>query len=85
MSSLIAFINTVPSLVKLVTLFVEKWQDYQFSKIEETYRDIDSQRHAVLKAIKKAENDEERKQLIKLLYKIKNNSISSNPPSKLRN
>jgi hypothetical protein len=83
MNSLIAFINTVPQLVKLVTLFVDKWQEYQISKLSESYSQKDKRRSAIINAIKKAETDEERKVLARLLYDI--NFGPNFTPSELRN
>lgn len=70
MSSLIAFIESIPALVKLVQTFIDQWQDYQISKIEDKYSDKAMQRTSLINAIKKADTDEERKTLIKLLYNI---------------
>lgn len=70
MTALIAFIESVPALVKLVTLFVDKWQDYQYSKLLQSYGEKDLKRIALIKAVQKAETDEQRKTLVRMLYDI---------------
>jgi hypothetical protein len=74
MSALIAFIESVPALVKLVQTFVDYWQGYQYSKLLEKYQERDLKRLSLIEAIKKAENDDVRKALIRMLYEV---SISS--------
>lgn len=69
-TAFVAFIEAVPALVKLVQSFVDKWQEYQFSKLESQYTKKDLKRSSLLKAVKKAETDEERKVLIRMLYDL---------------
>lgn len=69
-SAFVAFIEAIPALVKLVQTFVDKWQDYQFSKLLKDYTEKDLKRSSLIKAVKKAETDEERKALIRMLYDL---------------
>lgn len=69
-SAFIAIVEAIPALVKLVQTFVDKWQDYQFSKIESEYTQKDIKRSSLIKALKKAETDEERKALARMLYDL---------------
>lgn len=73
MQPLIAFIESIPALVKLVQLFVDKWQEYQFSKIQNKYDERSEQRSAIINAIKKAETLEEKKALVRALYNLTRN------------
>jgi hypothetical protein len=68
--ALIAFIEAVPALVKLVTLFVDKWQDYQYSKLVNTYNEKDLKRLSLIQAVRKADNDDQRKALVRMLYDL---------------
>ncbi len=70
MQALIAFIEAVPALVKLVTLFVDKWQDYQYSKLVNTYNEKDLKRLSLIQAVRKADNDDQRKALVRMLYDL---------------
>lgn len=70
MSAIIAFIESVPALIKLVQYFVDKWQDYQYSKLLEKYNEKDLKRTAIIQAVLKAENDEQRKALVRVLYDL---------------
>lgn len=72
MSSLIAFIESIPALVKLVNEFIGHWQDYQISKIDISYSDKAKQRKAIINSLKKAEDDEERKVLTRMLFDLNN-------------
>lgn len=72
MSSLIAFIESIPALVKLVNEFIGQWQDYQISKIDISYSDKAKQRKAIINSLKKAEDDEERKVLTRMLFDLNN-------------
>ena len=69
-SAIISFIEAIPALVKLVQTFVDKWQDYQYSKILVKYNEKDFKRVSLVKAVKKAETDEERKALVRMLYEL---------------
>ena len=69
-SAIISFIEAVPALVKLVQTFVDKWQDYQYSKLLEKYNEKDLKRSSLIQAVKKAESDEQRKVLIRMLYDL---------------
>lgn len=69
-TAIVSFIEAIPALVKLVQTFVDKWQEYQFSKLESQYTKKDLKRSSLLKAVKKAETDEERKVLIRMLYDL---------------
>jgi hypothetical protein len=77
MEAFIAFIRSIPQLVKLVTIFIDKWQAYEISKIEAHYSDKDKKRSAIINAIKRAETDEERKTLLLMLYSVNNPSTNS--------
>jgi hypothetical protein len=68
--ALIVFIEAVPALVKLVTLFVDKWQDYQYSKLVNTYNEKDLKRLSLIQAVRKADNDDQRKALVRMLYDL---------------
>jgi len=68
--ALIAFIESVPALVKLVTMFVDKWQDYQYSKLLQKYNEKDLKRSSLIHAVMKAETDEQRKILVRMLYDL---------------
>jgi len=68
--ALIAFIETVPALIKLVQLFVDKWQDYQYSKLLQKYDEKELKRTAIIHAVMKAETDEQRKTLVRMLYDL---------------
>ena len=70
MQALIAFIESVPALVKLITLFVDKWQDYQYSKLLQKYNEKDLKRTSLIHAVMKAETDEQRKTLVRMLYDL---------------
>ena len=70
MQALIVFIEAVPALVKLVTLFVDKWQDYQYSKLVNTYNEKDLKRLSLIQAVRKADNDDQRKALVRMLYDL---------------
>lgn len=70
MQALIAFIEAVPALVKLVTMFVDKWQDYQYSKLLQKYNEKDLKRSSLIHAVMKAETDEQRKTLVRMLYDL---------------
>lgn len=70
MQALIAFIEAVPALVKLVTMFVDKWQDYQYSKLIQKYNEKDLKRSSLIHAVMKAETDEQRKTLVRMLYDL---------------
>lgn len=70
MSAIIAFIESVPALVKLVQTFVDYWQGYQYSKLLQKYHEKDLKRSSLIQAIKKAEDDEVRKTLVRMLYEI---------------
>lgn len=70
MQALIAFIESVPALVKLVTMFVDKWQDYQYSKLLQKYNEKDLKRTSLIHAVMKAETDEQRKILVRMLYDL---------------
>ena len=70
MQALIAFIESVPALVKLVTMFVDKWQDYQYSKLLQKYNEKDLKRSSLIHAVMKAETDEQRKILVRMLYDL---------------
>jgi hypothetical protein len=69
-SAFVAFIESIPALVKLVQTFIDKWQDYQYSKLLAKNTDKDLKRSSLIKAVKKAETDEERKALIRMLYDL---------------
>jgi hypothetical protein len=69
-SAIVSFIEAIPALVKLVQTFIDKWQDYQYSKLLQQYTDKDLKRSSLIKAVKKAETDEERKALIRMLYDL---------------
>jgi hypothetical protein len=69
-SAIISFIEAIPALVKLVQTFVDRWQDYQYSKILLKYNEKDFKRVSLVKAVKKAETDEERKALVRMLYEL---------------
>ena len=70
MSSLIAFIESIPALVKLVTAFIDQWQEYQISKIDISYSEKDKKRKAIINSLKKADDDEERKVLTRMLFDL---------------
>jgi len=69
-SAIVSFIEAIPALVKLVQTFIDKWQDYQYSKLLQQYTDKDLKRSSLIKAVKKAETDEEHKALIRMLYDL---------------
>jgi Na+-transporting NADH:ubiquinone oxidoreductase subunit NqrE len=70
MSSLIAFIESIPALIRLVELFVDKWQDHQYQKLLKKYDEKSLKRSAIINSIIKAETDDERKTLIRMLYDL---------------
>jgi hypothetical protein len=69
-AAFLKFVESVPALIKLVQTFVDKWQDYQYSKLLAVYEEKDLKRTAIIKSIKKAETDEERKTLVRMLYDL---------------
>lgn len=71
-AAFIKFIEAVPALIKLVQTFVDKWQDYQYEKLLTVYTDRDLKRSALIQSIKKADTDDERKILVRMLYDITN-------------
>lgn len=70
MLSIITFIESIPALLKLVQLFVDKWQAYQYQKLLAKYDDKALKRTALINSIVKAESDEQRKALIVMLRDI---------------
>jgi len=73
-ASLFALIEAVPILLKQFNALVVEWQLWQLSKIDQQYSDKDKQRKALLSVLKKETvTDEERKQLVRLLYNLQHN------------
>lgn len=71
-SAIIAAIQSFPAVLKLVQGFVDEFQLWQLSRIEDHYSKKDVQRKAILSVIRKANGvtDEERSACIKLLYDL---------------
>lgn len=71
-SAIIAAIQSFPAVLKLVQGFVDEFQLWQLSRIDDYYSKKDVQRKAILSIIRKASGvtDEERSACIKLLYEL---------------
>lgn len=69
-STLVTAINYLPKLVDLVDKFYNHWIDYKLKKVEDSYSELEKERSALVKAISKAETNEDRKALSIILSKL---------------
>lgn len=75
MAAIFAAIESVPMLLKMVNAMVAQWQLWQLSRIDQQYSSKDLQRKTILSVLTKATGvtDEERKQMLRLLYSLEHN------------
>lgn len=70
--SIIALIQTFPTLVAIVQRFVHEWELYQISKLEEKYANKANQVKAIVTTLSKENTtDEERKYLVRILHDLR--------------
>lgn len=69
-TTLITLINYLPKVVDLINKFYSMWVDSELRKVENNYEQIERERSAIVKAISKAESNEDRKALSIILSKL---------------
>lgn len=69
-AGIIAIAEAVPKVAELINQFQEMWLDYQVSKIDAIRVEKKRKIAVVIKSIKYAKNDEERKALSSVLADI---------------
>lgn len=69
-SGVVAIAKAIPKLTELINKFVDLWVDYQLDKIEQEISTKRTKRLALMSAIKKAESDNERKELSIILADV---------------
>jgi hypothetical protein len=69
-AGIIAIAKAVPKVAELINQFYDLWVDYQLSKIEAIRVEKKHKIAVVIKSIKYAKNDEERKALSSVLADI---------------
>lgn len=78
-SAIIAGLFAVSKAIPVVAEYIDKawtlWIDHQVKDIESKYHSISMQRKALMTSIAKAENDNDRKVLSIVLFKLNNSKL----------
>ena len=76
-SGLFAIAKAIPQVMSILDAILKEYIDYKLSQITKNIDSTQAQRTAILKSIKKAETDEERIALSKVLYDFNTRSFMS--------
>ena len=69
-TGIIAIANAIPKIALIINKFYDLWIDYNIEKINKRYITKKDKRAVILKAISRAQTDEERKALSILLADV---------------
>lgn len=74
-TALVAIAQAVPIVNSWIEKLLTAWATYKVDKMQGPYQERSKQRHALMKAISSASNDEERLALSVVLHKLENGGL----------